>query len=617
MDTRIRFALMLLVAIVSAPAQAAGRIERVEPASWWIGMKDDRLQLLVHGKNVTAFEAAISHPGVSITGTDRVANPNYLFLNLRIAPDAKPGRFAIEFRERGRTRARHDYVLEARAPGSADRQGFGPGDAIYLITPDRFANGDPSNDRVPGMREGPDRSQPFGRHGGDLAGIIRNLDYVAGMGFTQLWLMPVLENNQPETTYHGYAISDLYRVDPRFGTNDQYRLLADEARKHGIGLIKDIVLNHCGSAHWWMQDPPTPDWFNHGGKFVPTTHVREPLQDIHGAEADRRAFADGWFVETMPDMNQRNPYLATYLIQNSLWWVEYAGLSGIRVDTYPYSDKTFLTEWSRRLTDEYPNLAIVGEDWISSPDVIAYWQRGTRTHDGYVSYLPTLFDFPLQEAIAKGLLEKDDWGSGLRRIYRVLAEDKVYADPYRLVTFHDNHDMTRMLSALGERQDLNRMALAITLTTRGTPQLFYGTEVLMSSPGEKNDGIIRSDFPGGWPGDSKNAFTGAGLTDDERDMQQYVRTLLQWRRNAPAVTEGALTHFVPLDGIYVYFRHTPEHKVMVVVNNDDSTRTVDTARFREVLGSASTARDVLTRQSVPIAESVTAPARSVTILELQ
>jgi neopullulanase len=616
---RLACAAIALIAglATTAPVSAAARVERVEPASWWVGMKDDRLQLLVHGSDVAALEPSIAHPGVTLVGVERVANPNYLFVNLRIASGTRPGRFPIEFRERGRTRARYEYELHARAAGSAERRGFDPGDVIYLVTPDRFANGDPSNDAAKGMTEGQARSEPFGRHGGDLAGILAHLDYVAGMGFTQLWLTPVLENNQPKMTYHGYAITDFYRVDPRFGSNEQYRQLADEARRRGIGLVMDMVLNHCGSSHWWMRDLPTPDWFNHDGQFVPTTHVREALQDIHGAEADRRAFADGWFVATMPDMNQRNRFLATYLIQNSVWWVEYAGLSGIRVDTYPYSDREFLTAWSQRLTAEYPNLNIVGEEWSSSPDTVAYWQRGVRTHDGYVSYLPTLFDFPLQDAILKGLPEPEDWGSGLRRIYRVLAADKAYADPYGLVVFHDNHDVTRMLSALGERHDLNRIALAITLTTRGIPQLFYGTEVLMSSPGEKNDGIIRSDFPGGWAGDRRNAFTGEGLTTAERDMQAWLRKLLQWRRNAPALRGGKLTQFVPLDGVYVYFRHDAQQKVMVVVNNNDTPRTVATARFTEVLGTATTATDVMTSQVTKLADGIGAPARSATILEIR
>jgi glycosidase len=609
------FAVVGLVLFATA-SLAADRIERIEPASWWVGMKDDRLQLLVHGTRVAELQPALEHPGVLLESVERVENPNYLFLNLRISPATPPGSFRIDFRKGRKSVASRSYTLSAREPGSAARQGFGPQDAIYLITPDRFANGNPGNDTVQGLPDSLNRAAPLGRHGGDLKGIANSLDYLAGMGFTQLWLNPVLENNQPEVSYHGYAITDFYRVDPRLGSNEDYRQLSLEARKRGIGLIKDVVLNHCGSGHWWMRDLPTGDWFNNGNTFMATSHVREALQDIHAAAVDRTQFSDGWFVEAMPDMNQRNRFLARYLIQHSIWWVEYAGLSGIRVDTYSYSDRDFLTEWSRRLTEEYPNLNIVGEEWSSSPSVISYWQRGRQPHDGYVSYLPSLFDFPLQEAIALGLKEPEGWGSGLRRIYRVLAADNIYPDPYKLVTFHDNHDMSRMLTSLGDRQDLNRMALALLLTTRGIPQLFYGTEVLMRNPGTEDHGIIRSDFPGGWPGDTRNAFTGQGLSDDERAMQDYLRQLLQWRRTAPAIRDGKLTQYVPVGGIYVYFRQDAAQNVMVILNNNDTGQTVATARFRENIGGATTGTDVISKQAHGLAEGITVPARSATILEL-
>jgi neopullulanase len=606
----------LVFVLASTAAVAAGRIERVEPASWWVGMKDDRLQLLVHGDRVADLAPRLRYPGVLITGVERVENPNYLFVNLRIAPETQPGTFRIDFLEGRKPVASRRYTLDARTPGSASRPGFGPQDVLYLVTPDRFANGNPGNDVVKGMPDPLNRAAPLGRHGGDLKGITNSLDYLAGMGFTQLWLNPVLENNQPEVSYHGYAITDFYRVDPRLGSNEDYRQLSQEARKRGIGLIKDVVLNHCGSGHWWMRDLPTGDWFNNGNTFKPTTHVREALQDIHAAAADGTQFSDGWFVEAMPDMNQRNRFLARYLIQHSIWWVEYAGLSGIRVDTYSYSDRDFLTEWSRRLMEEYPNLNIVGEEWSSSPSVISYWQRGRQPHDGYVSHLPSLFDFPLQESVALGLKEAEGWGSGLRRIYRVLAADNLYADPYNLVTFHDNHDMSRMLTSLGDRQDLNRMALAFLLTTRGIPQLFYGTEVLMRNPGTEDHGIIRSDFPGGWPGDTRNAFTGEGLSGDERAMQAYLKQLLQWRRTAPAIRDGKLTQYVPMGGVYVYFRHDDAQKVMVILNNNDTGQTVATERFRENIGGATTGTDVITKQSQVLAGGITVPAHSATILEL-
>jgi glycosidase len=606
----------LLVGLFALQAPAAERIERVEPSSWWIGMKDPRLQLLVHGPKVAELEPAIDYAGVTITGIERVANPNYLFINLTVAPDTRPGTVRIDFRRKGRTVATRDYPLAAREPGSAGRKGFGPEDVIYLVMPDRFANGDPSNDTVKGLQDGLDRSEPFGRHGGDLQGIVNHLDYVADMGFTQLWLNPVLENAQRSITYHGYAITDFYKVDPRLGTNESYRQLSAEARKRGIGLIKDVVLNHCGSEHWWMRDLPAPDWFNMGGKFVPTHHVREAVQDPHAAEVDRVDFTDGWFVETMPDMNQRNPYLATYLIQNTLWWVEYAGLSGLRIDTYPYSDRAFLTEWSRRVMEEYPGLNVVGEEWSGSPVTVSYWQRGRNPPDGYVSYLPSLFDFPLHEAVLQGLKEKEDWGTGMRRIYRVLAVDALYPDPYNLVVFPDNHDVNRMFTVLDDRADLQRMAVTFFATIRGIPQVFYGTEILMASPGPKNDGVIRSGFPGGWAGDARSAFTGKGLSAAERSMQDYTRQLLQWRRTASAIHDGKLTHYVPFEGVYVYFRHNDAQKVMVILNNSDESRTVGTQRFGETIGTATRGTDVLSKQGHELAKGITVPGRSATILEL-
>lgn len=611
-----RWLAALLLGLCATQGLAAERIERIEPVSWWVGMKHDRLQLMVHGERVAELDPALRYAGVSIEGVERVANPNYLFINLRIAPQTQPGSFAIDFRSGARTIASRKYVLDARRDSSAGRAGFGPQDVIYLVMPDRFANGDPSNDTVKGLRDGLARREPFGRHGGDLQGIIDHLDYVAGMGFTQLWLNPVLENAQPSFSYHGYAITDFYKVDPRLGTNESYRRLSAEARKHGIGLIKDVVLNHCGSGHWWTRDLPTSDWFNKGGRFEPTHHVREALQDPHAAEVDRRDFEDGWFVESMPDLNQRNPYLATYLIQNTLWWIEYADLSGLRIDTYPYSDRTFLTEWSRRVTEEYPNLNVVGEEWSGSPATVAYWQRGRKPADGYVSYLPSLFDFPLHEAVLQALKEKEDWGTGMRRIYRVLAADALYPDPYNLVVFPDNHDVNRMYTVLDDRPDLQRMAVAFFLTTRGIPQLFYGTEILMASPGEKNDGVIRSDFPGGWAGDTRNAFTGEGLSAAELGMQAYTRALLQWRRTAPAVRDGKLTHYVPLDGVYVYFRHDDAQKVMVILNNNDDARTVDTQRYTEVIGTATRGTDVLSKRVHELAGGIDVPAHSATILEL-
>ena len=618
--TRSRF-LHFLLAFTSlcfvVDAGAASRIEHLEPPFWWIGMASDRLELLVHGNRVGELEPELDYPGVTIEAVHRTGNPNYLFIELKLSDSVVPGEFDIDFRQQGRSQFRHRYELRAREPGSAERKSFDGSDVIYLITPDRFANGDPSNDRVEGLVDGLDRQAPYGRHGGDLQGIIDRLDYIADMGYTQIWLNPVLENDQPEASYHGYATTDFYQVDARFGTNALYRKLAAEAASMDIGLIMDVIPNHSGSEHWWMSDMPSEDWVNHGGQFVGTSHRRESLFDPNAAIADRKRFSDGWFVPSMPDLNQRNPRLATYLIQNSIWWVESAGLSGIRVDTWPYPDKDFLTEWGRRLTEEYPQLNIVGEEWVTNPAIVAYWQRGSLRHDGYQSYLPGLMDFPLHDAAVKGLLEDEGWGRGLDRIYSMLANDFLYADPHNLVIFPDNHDMSRIYTQVGERFDLYRMALVFFLTTRGIPQLYYGDEILMANPGTDSHGVIRSDFPGGWPGDEVNGFTGEGLTNLQREAQDLTRKLLNWRKTATAIHRGKLTQFAPEGSTYTYFRHNDRQKVMVVMNKSPDVQPLDITRFEEMIDGERQGTDVVTGRRYPLDASFAVPAGTAVVLELR
>lgn len=618
----VRFILVLLALSPPLPAGAAVHIDHLEPPFWWAGMESSRLELMVHGERIAELEPSLDHPGVRIDNVYRTGNPNYLFLELQLAGDVAAGEFTIAFRRAGEVRLRHRYELRAREPGSAAREGFDASDVIYLITPDRFANGDPSNDRVRSLKEGRDRDDAHGRHGGDLQGIIDRLDYIADMGYTQLWLNPVLENDQPEQSYHGYATTDFYAVDARFGSNAHYKELATEARKKGIGLIMDVIPNHSGSEHWWMSDSPGEDWINHRGHFVGTSHRRESLLDPNGAEADRERFSNGWFVPTMPDLNQRNPRLATYLIQNTIWWVEYAGLSGIRVDTWPYSDKHFLTEWARRVMEEYPGLNIVGEEWVTNPAIVAYWQRGSLRQDGYESYLPSLMDFPLHDAAITGLLEDDGRGTGLERIYTMLANDFLYGDPHNLVIFPGNHDMSRIYTQLGERFDLYRIALVFFLTTRGIPQLYYGDEILMANPGTDAHGVIRSDFPGGWLDDEVNAFSGRGLDPLELEAQELTRRLLQWRKTATAVHRGRLTQFAPDGPVYVYFRHDDRQKVMVVINKASEARSVDLARFDEIIGLKMGenigihAIDVVTGMRHTLDASFEVPASRALVLEL-
>ncbi len=591
-------------------------LTRVEPPSWWIGMHDPVLQLMVCGERIADLTPVIRYPGVKIQRTDRTGNPNYLFITLKISPDTKPGRFDILFQRDRTTQVSWQYQLAERESGSAQRVGFGPSDVIYLITPDRFANGDPSNDDINGYPDQVNRADKDGRHGGDLKGIIDHLDYIADMGFTALWLNPVLENNMPRTSYHGYAITDFYRVDPRFGTNELYATLGILAAKKGIRLIMDMVANHCGSEHWWMKDLPSDDWIHGGGRFISTNHLRSTVQDPYVAPSDKRMFPDGWFVESMPDMNQQNPFLATYLIQNSIWWIEYAHLAGIRQDTYSYPDKDFMSEWSCRIMEEYPDFNIVGEEWSVNPAIVSYWQKGKVNRDGYTSCLPSLMDFPLQQALVKGLVENEAiHGDGLIRLYETLANDFLYADPGDLVIFPDNHDMSRFFSQVDEDVDLFRMGLACIMTMRGVPQVFYGTEILMKSPGRKDDGLIRSDFPGGWQQDSTNGFTGAGLSQEQIQVQQFLKKLLEWRKQAGCIHYGKLVHYVPRDAVYVYFRYNDSEKVMVVLNKNEADVLLDTDRFSEMTGGARFASDILTG-TIHLLDNLTIPARSAMILEL-
>jgi len=607
----------VLLGLQALSASAGYQLKHLEPAFWWAGMKNQQLQLLVHGERIAELEPSIDYAGVSIEKITRVDNPNYLFIDLELGERVKPGEFTLQFQKAGKTRLSYPYPLLPRAVGSAQRDSFDPSDVIYLITPDRFANGDPANDEIGGMQDKPNRAHKDGRHGGDLQGVINHLDYISEMGFTQIWLNPVLQNDQPHASYHGYAITDFYQVDKRYGSNRLYRELSEKAKPKGLGLIMDMVLNHTGSEHWWMKDLPTKDWINYDGQFVPTTHKRESLHDPHGVASDRQQFSDGWFVPTMPDLNQKNPLVATYLIQNSIWWVEFAGLSGIRVDTYSYPDRQFLAEWTRRLTEEYPKLNIVGEEWSLNPAIVAYWQRGKNNHDGYVSHLPSLMDFPLQNAVVEGFSEEERWDTGLRKIYDSLASDFLYADPYNLVVFPDNHDMSRIYTQLNEDFACFKMAIAYFLTTRGIPQLFYGTEILMSNPGTEDHGFIRTDFPGGWPDDTVNAFTGKALSPLQREAQDFTRHLLHWRKQTPAIHQGKLTHYSPDGGTYAYFRHDGNRKVMVVFNKNDSPKQLPLDRFREVLKDTRSGRDVFTGEPVDLAETLPLPPRSVRIIETE
>lgn len=568
-------------------------------------MKHPELQLMVHGERIAELVPEIQYPGVTLVETERTGRANFLFINLLIAPNTAPGTVEIRFKRGDTVVTRAQYQLEARRPNSAERRGFDSSDAVYLLVPDRFANGNPANDSVAGLSEKSVRANPVGRHGGDLRGMREHLDYIAALGFTMIWPTPLLENNQERYSYHGYSITDNYRIDARFGTNDEYREYVRAANQRHLGVIQDIVLNHIGTGHWWMKDPPADDWLNHQGGFVPTNNQHTTVPDIHAAPEERERFIDGWFVDSMPDLNQRNPHVARYLIQNTLWWIEYADLSGVREDTYSYAEPDFLARWSNAVLEEYPHFNIVGEEMDEAPYLVAYWQKGVKNRDGYASGLPSLMDFPVVDLMPSVLNDEETYGTGFIRLYDAIAADFLYADPMKLMIFPDNHDRPRLYSRLHENLDLFETSLLFTATTRGIPQFFYGTEVLIPSPVERNDGLLRADFPGGWPKDSVNAFTGAGLSSKQREAQSYLRKLLQWRKNSSAVTTGKLIHYIPRDGLYVYFRYDDKETVMVVLNKNRQDSALDLSRFRPMLKNARTGRNALTDESVDL----TAPLR--------
>jgi len=604
--------ILITLNLVSAQTQ----LERVEPMFWWAGMKSPNLQLMVYGENISETDVSLEYPGVELVSVAKVKNPNYLFIDLKLSETVKPGSFELLFQKENETVETYKYELKAREKGSAERTGFNTSDVIYLITPDRFVNGNPDNDAVESMKEKPDRNDRDGRHGGDIRGIINSLDYLQEMGFTAVWLNPVLENNMTQVSYHGYSTTDFYRVDPRYGSNEEYRELNDELDKRGMKLIMDMIFNHCGSEHWWMDDLPMNDWINHYPEYNITSHRRTVNQDPHASEADYEAMADGWFVPTMPDLNQKNPFMATYLIQNSIWWIEYAGLEGIRQDTWPYPDKHMMTEWTHRVLEEYTNFNIVGEEWSLNPAIVSYWQKGQRNFDGYECHLPSLMDFPLQSAVSRGLTNDEGWGSGLIEIYEMLANDFLYPDPDNLVVFPDNHDMSRFFVQMGEDVELLKMGIAYFLTTRGIPQLYYGTEVLMSHPGDHH-GNIRSEFPGGWADHDINAFTGEGLTAEQKEVQNYISTIQNWRKNKAVIHHGKLMHFVPENGIYTYFRYNENEVVMVVLNKNIEEKTLPTERFSEIIEGYSSGKEIITSESISDLSEIKIPAKSAMILELK
>ena len=580
---------------------------RVEPPNWWIGFKNPSLQLLVNHPNISETTPEISCQGISIEKVHKADSPNYLFIDINISDTAKSGTFNIIFKRENNADLVYTYELKSRKKPSEDYIGFDSSDVIYLITPDRFANGNPENDSIETLNEKiTDRNDSYARHGGDIQGITAHLDYIEELGFTAIWSCPLLTNNMHQGSYHGYAMTDFYEIDPRFGTLDDYLKLSSSLFNKGMKLIMDQVANHCGLEHWWMKDLPFKDWINHqanyqeniesweGSKSITTNHRRTTNQDMYASQFDKNGMSEGWFVSSMPDLNQRNPFISKYTIQNSIWWIETANLGGIRQDTYSYPDKTFMSNWAGAIMNEYPNFSIVGEEWTSNPLLIAYWQKGHPNKDGYNSNLKSPMDFAMQEKIVNGLIDDETWGSGLVEIYRALANDFAYMKPKDIMVFLDNHDMSRVFTQLKGDIINTKMALSYLLVLPRIPQIYYGTEILMNDFDKPGDhGLVRTDFPGGWDGDTINAFTGLGLTEQQKEMQLYLKKLLNYRKNSKAIHEGKTIHFAPENGVYVLFRILDDETIVHIINKNGNPISLDLKRFLEVKLQGRTLKNII------------------------
>ncbi len=625
-NTKSLYLIGCLFILISMTLNA--QIARIEPPNWWVGFKNDQLQLLVNHPNISSATPYLSYAGVSIKKVHKADSPNYLFIDLEIEKSAKAEKFDLVFKFDNGEEITQTYELKSRNKPASDYVGFNSSDVIYLITPDRFSNGDPTNDTNPNLLEKAiDRTNDYARHGGDIKGITNHLDYIGNMGFTALWPCPLLTNDMPGGSYHGYAMTNFYEIDPRFGTLNDYLELSQKAHRKNIKLIMDQVANHCGLEHWWMKDLPFNDWVNYqknyedhkatwsGKTTITSNHRRTSNQDIYASKKDHDEMSNGWFVSAMPDLNQRNPYMATYIIQNSIWWIETAALGGIRQDTYPYSDKDFMSHWAGSIMNEYPNFSIVGEEWSTNPLLVGYWQKGANNRDGYESNLKSPMDFPMQHNIVTALNEDENWDQGLVKMYEGLANDFYYASPNDLMVFPDNHDMSRIFTQLHEDVTKTKMALGYILTLPRIPQLYYGTEILMNDTAKPGDhGLIRTDFPGGWDGDPVNAFSGEGLTNAQKDMQTFVKKLLNYRKSSNAIHRGKTIHFAPQQGVYVLFRTLSDETVVVIINKNEQPINIDLKRFDEIGLKGKPLKNIITEQGIVWDDAFTLNSKGITLL---
>lgn len=616
MNLRIVLTIGLVYITGNAMAQLPD-LGRVEPASWWVGMKNPKVQLIVHGNNIAARSVNISYPGVKLTAVHKVENSNYLFLDLVIASSAKPGQFKINFKKPGTQIISYNYVLNQRNLAAGRAQGVTNKDLIYLIMPDRFSNGDPSNDTKPGMLEtAVNRDTLYARHGGDLQGIINHLGYLKDLGVTAIWLTPEIENNEPQASYHGYAVTDHYKIDPRYGTNALYKQFVEKSHAMGLKVIKDLVHNHVGTEGWLIKDMPMKSWVHQWPQYTQSNFRDAAVMDPHAAAADKKQMLDGWFDHRMADLNESNPYVQNYLTQNHIWWVEYSGLDGFRLDTYPYNDAAYMADWARKVKAEFPHLSIFGETLVWSVPNQAFFTQGNTVNRGFDTQLPGITDAQVKDAIFEALNGKDGWTDGVHRLYAILAQDFLYQDPTRNVVFLDNHDMSRFYSVVNEDFTKFKAGMALLLTMRGVPQLYYGDEILMKN-NSNPDGLVRLDYPGGWPGDQSDKFTAGGRDKKENEAFDYVRTLANYRKKTTALQTGKLMQYIPQDGIYVYFRYDADKTVMIAYNGNEKEAALNTGRFTERMAGFNSAINVISTGKITSLKTLNIPAKTTLVLELK
>lgn len=606
---------MKKLALLFVCLNLSAQVSKVEPPMWWSGMHNTNVMVTLYGENLADY--AVASNDLTITDVVRLENKNYLFVYLDFAA-AKPGTYQLVLEHSQKESIQIPYELMERREGSALRKGYDSSDFIYLIMPDRFANGDPTNDSHPDLHEQSNRKDPWGRHGGDLQGIIDHLDYIAQLGVTAIWNTPVLEDNDPKGSYHMYAASDVYQIDKRFGSNEKYKQLSAELKKRNMKLIKDYVVNHWGLEHYMIQDLPSKDWINQWDEFTPSSHAKEIFSDPYAAEVDVKQLVNGWFVDSMADLNQKQPQLLKYLTQNAIWWIEYADLSGLRVDTYPYNSRDEVTLWSKAIMDEYPNFSIVAESWVINPIHLSYWQKDSpiAAMSGFNSQVTHVKDFALFAAVQEVFTEKTPWwDQKMNKIYKVFQNDFVYANPNDLMVFLENHDTTR----INELVDFENYKLMTTLlaTVRGVPQTYYGTEISIKGSKEKGDADLRKDFPGGWPDDLRSAFTPIGRTPTENKYFDFTAQLFNWRKSEPVIHLGKTMHYAPQNEVYVYFRYTDTKSVMVILNANDEAQTLDLSRYKQRIGSATEAKDVFSGARVNLSNSLKIPPKSSSIISFK